>query len=90
MSDLTPAARPRCRTRCRGRTVGMGTIVTRGELLRLVNEQSAQVVEVLPRREYDEEHLPDAISLPLKELNNTTAARLDRSRPVITYCHDSL
>jgi rhodanese-related sulfurtransferase len=73
-----------------GRTVGVATVVTRDELLRLVDQQLAQVVEVLPRREYDEEHLPGAISLPLKELNATTASRLDPSRPVITYCHDSL
>jgi rhodanese-related sulfurtransferase len=48
----------------------------------------AQLVEVLPNEEYEEEHLPGAINLPLKELNATTAARLDRSRPVIVYCYD--
>jgi rhodanese-related sulfurtransferase len=47
-----------------------------------------QVVEVLPNEEYEDEHLPGAINLPLKELNATTAARLDRSRPVIVYCYD--
>jgi hypothetical protein len=31
-----------------------------------------------------------ALNIPLKELNATTAARLDRRRPVITYCHDYL
>jgi rhodanese-related sulfurtransferase len=47
-----------------------------------------QVVEVLPNEEFQDEHLPGAINLPLKELNATTAARLDRSRPVIVYCYD--
>ena len=49
----------------------------------------AQLVEVLPQEEYDDEHLPGAINLPLKTLNAETAAQLDRSRPVIVYCYDS-
>lgn len=50
----------------------------------------SQLVEVLPAVEYDEEHLPDAINLPLKTLNGHTAATLDRGRPVVVYCWDSL
>ncbi|HST24456.1 MAG TPA: rhodanese-like domain-containing protein [Gaiellaceae bacterium] len=48
----------------------------------------AQLVEVLPNEEYEDEHLPGAVNLPLQELNAATAARLDRSRPVIVYCYD--
>jgi rhodanese-related sulfurtransferase len=48
-------------------------------------------VEVLPVAEYTDEHLPGAVSLPLKELDASTgAARLDRSRPVVVYCWDGL
>lgn len=50
----------------------------------------AQLVEVLPADEYDEEHLPDAISLPVKELDQHSAAVLDASRPVVVYCWDAL
>ena len=50
----------------------------------------AQLVEVLPRNEYDEEHLPGAISLPLKEIDTSTVGALDRGRPVVVYCWDSL
>lgn len=50
----------------------------------------AQLVEALPREEYDEGHLPGAISLPLKELTAERAAALDRDRPVVMYCWDSL
>ena len=49
-----------------------------------------QLVEVLPAAEYADEHLPGAISLPLKQLDATTAAQLDPARPVIVYCWDSL
>ena len=48
----------------------------------------AQLVEVLPNEEYEDEHLPGAVNIPLKELNAETAAQLDRARPVIVYCYD--
>ena len=64
--------------------------VDRHEVQRLVAE-GAQLVDVLPADEHEEEHLPGAISLPLKQLTaETAAARLDRGRPVIVYCWDSL
>jgi rhodanese-related sulfurtransferase len=53
-------------------------------------ERGAQLVEVLPREEYDELHLPGAISIPLKELDAERAERLDRARPVVVYCWDAL
>jgi rhodanese-related sulfurtransferase len=59
------------------------------ELQTLITE-GAQLVEVLPASEYEEEHLPGAISIPLKELDEGTASRLDRGRPVVVYCYDYL
>lgn len=50
----------------------------------------AQIVEVLPREEYAEEHVAGAINIPLKELDADAAARLDRERPVVVYCYDML
>jgi len=51
-------------------------------------QAGAQLVEVLPEEEFEDEHLPGAVNLSLKELNASTAARLDRGRPVIVYCYD--
>lgn len=68
----------------------MPTIIERDEVRRLVAEEGAQLVEVLPNREYEDEHLQGAVNLPLRQLNRQTAAGLDRDRPVITYCHDYL
>jgi len=48
----------------------------------------AQLVDVLPADEYTAEHLPGAVSIPLKTLDAATAAGLDRDRPVIVYCWD--
>jgi rhodanese-related sulfurtransferase len=57
------------------------------EVRRLL-DQGAQLVDVLEPEAYAHSHLPGAISIPLKELNETTSAKLDRSRPVIVYCSD--
>lgn len=65
----------------------MPTAIDRDEVRRL-QAGGAQLVEVLPSREYEEEHLPGAISLPLGELDRDSAARLRRDDPVIVYCFD--
>ena len=56
--------------------------------VRALLEEGAQLVDVLPREEYEDEHLPRAINIPLKELDRETIARLNRDAPVIVYCHD--
>ena len=50
--------------------------------------QGAQLVEVLPAKEYAEDHLPGAVSHPLRQLDKE-AGQIDRQRPVIVYCWDS-
>jgi rhodanese-related sulfurtransferase len=62
--------------------------IDRHELQRLLAEQEAQLVEVLPADEYADEHLPGAINIALKELDHATTGGLDRARPVIVYCYD--
>lgn len=61
--------------------------VNRDEVRSLL-EQGAQLVEVLPKAEYEQEHLAGAINIPLKQLNRRTAARLARDRPIVVYCYD--
>lgn len=60
------------------------------EVQRLVRSEDALLVEVLPEPEYREEHLPGAINIPLKTLTAEAVSALDRSSPVIVYCHDDL
>jgi rhodanese-related sulfurtransferase len=57
------------------------------DVRRLVAE-GAQLVEVLPEREYEEEHLPGALNIPLRQLTRDAVSALDPSRPVIVYCWD--
>jgi Rhodanese-like domain len=67
----------------------MPTPIDRHELQRLIGEQQAQLVEVLPAAEYEDEHLPRAINIPLKELDRETTRLLERDRPVVVYCYDT-
>jgi rhodanese-related sulfurtransferase len=60
------------------------------EGLRKLLDEGAQLIEVLPREEYEEEHLPGAINIPLKQLIRDSAAQLDKGRPVIVCCWDYL
>jgi len=66
----------------------MSAPIDRDELQRLIAEQRAQLVEVLPFAEYADEHLPGALNIPLKELDRETTRALDRARPVVAYCYD--
>ena len=67
----------------------MPTAIDRTEVQRLLLEEQAQLVEVLPPEEYEDEHLPGAINIPLKTLDRDATASLDRARPVIVYCYDN-
>jgi hypothetical protein len=62
--------------------------IDRKELQKLV-QRGAQLVEVLPPDEFEEDHLPGAVSLPLRRLETEAVTVLDRSRPVIVYCWDT-
>ena len=65
----------------------MPTPIDRDGVQRLLAE-GAQLVEVLPQDEYEDEHLPGAINIPLKMLDAERTQRLDCERPVIVYCYD--
>ncbi len=65
----------------------MPTPIGRDEVRQLL-DNGAQLVEVLPEDDYQDEHLPGAINIPLKTLAAETAGRLERERVVIVYCYD--
>jgi phage shock protein E len=65
----------------------VATLIDRDAVQELI-KQGAQLVEVLPAREYAEDHLPGAVSHPLRQLDKE-ADEIDRRRPVIVYCWDA-
>lgn len=62
--------------------------VDREQLLRLLDEEHAQLVDVLPADEYARSHLPGAVNLPLEHLIDAFE-QLDPTRPVVVYCSDA-
>jgi rhodanese-related sulfurtransferase len=62
--------------------------IDRDEVLRLVRDERAQLVEVLPKSAFEAVHLPGAVSIPLGDIDDEGARDLDRSRPIVVYCYD--
>ena len=60
------------------------------EEVRRLQAQGARIVEVLPEAEYQLEHLPGAINLPLKQLDRAAVAQMRPDEPIVVYCNDSL
>ncbi len=50
----------------------------------------AQVVDALPTHEYATAHIRGAIHIPVGRILRDAPALLDRTRPVVVYCRDSL
>ena len=86
---MAPSAfKPAVRASAKKRKNSIRALATAIDIHGLRALLDAQLVEVLPAEEYEEEHLPGAINLPLKQLDAQTAAVLDHERPVIVYCWD--
>jgi phage shock protein E len=66
----------------------MPTEIRRDEVCQMVIDGAA-LVEVLPAEEYEAEHLPGAINIPLPQLDRQTTAVFQQDQPVIVYCYDS-
>ena len=63
----------------------MPTSIAREEVQRLVRDEGALVIEVLPTVEYQDEHIDGAINIPLKRLDRESTSGLDKARPLIVY-----
>lgn len=62
--------------------------IDRHEVQRLL-EAGAQLVDVLPAEEFEEERIAGSIGIPLRRIDAEARERLDPGKPVITYCWDS-
>jgi rhodanese-related sulfurtransferase len=76
----------RCATERLG--VSMPSQIGSDDVQRLV-AGGAQLVDVMPKKEYAESHLSGAVNIPLTRLDRETAGQLDHDRPVIVYCFDT-
>jgi rhodanese-related sulfurtransferase len=67
----------------------MPTNINREQVQKLI-EAGAQLIEVLPTKVYEDEHLPGARNIPLPQLDEQALTELQAERPVIVYYHDAL
>lgn len=58
------------------------------EQVQKMKEQGAQIVEVLARKEFTDEHISGAINIPLLHMNASSVSVLDKKKPVVVYCWD--
>ena len=58
--------------------------------IRTLVRRGAQLVEVLPKEDYERVHLPGAVSIPLSRINRRTADQIEWDQPVIVYSMDHL
>jgi rhodanese-related sulfurtransferase len=65
----------------------MATRVDVDEAIRLV-AGGAPVIDVLPQKIYDQEHLPGAMNVPLETFRPDDVAAYDRDQPIVVYCFD--
>ncbi len=65
----------------------MPKVIEREDVQRLV-QAGARLVEVLGPPEYEREHLPGGINIPLGKIDAEAPERLRKDEPVIVYCND--
>jgi rhodanese-related sulfurtransferase len=53
-----------------------------------LQKRGALLLEVLSRKQFDEQHIPGAISLPLSKFTPSEVAKLDKNRATVVYCWD--
>jgi len=59
--------------------------VDREELLKRLNEEDTLIVDVRPEEEYQQGHLPGAVSIPLEELERRLS-ELPEDKDIVAYC----
>jgi rhodanese-related sulfurtransferase len=62
--------------------------VDRDEVLRLLDDEDAQLVDVRSAEQYGRAHLPGAMNLPLVHIADGID-QIDPTRPVVVYCSDA-
>jgi rhodanese-related sulfurtransferase len=61
--------------------------IDQAEVLQL-RASGAQLIEVLSKRQYEQQHIPGAINIPLARMTEDGVSSIPKDRPVIVYCWD--
>lgn len=60
------------------------------EGVRVLTRRGGQLVDVLPRDEYEQIHLAGAVNIPLAMISRRTADQLKWDKPVVVYSRDAV
>lgn len=60
--------------------------LTAPEVKMMVEEQGALLVHVLSRLEFDMQHIPGSINIPITAVSTSDLLPTDKNHPVIFYC----
>jgi rhodanese-related sulfurtransferase len=60
--------------------------LTAPEVKEMVARDNALLIHVLSRIEFDMQHIPGSINIPITELATSNALPADTDRPLIFYC----
>jgi rhodanese-related sulfurtransferase len=64
--------------------------VQHSDLAAMLATGQVQIVDALPSHEYQSTHIRGAIHIPVGRVLRDATKVLDRTRPVVVYCRDSL
>lgn len=66
----------------------MATVIDREAVQRLMDEESAVLIEVLPEEEFQRLHIQGAVNIPLERIGSECRARYQAEQRLIVYCSD--
>ncbi|MCM8797564.1 MAG: rhodanese-like domain-containing protein [Candidatus Omnitrophica bacterium] len=65
----------------------MAKIITREEFIKLMGtKEQVKLVDVRSRENYQKEHIQNAISLPVDEIEGKVQELLDKKEKIVVYC----
>ena len=66
----------------------MATVIDREAVQRLMDGESAVLIEVLPEEEFQRLHIQGAVNIPLERIGSECRARYQAEQRLIVYCSD--
>ena len=67
----------------------MATVIDREAVRRLMDEEAAVLIEVLPEEEFERLHIRGAVNVPLERIGSVCRARYQAEQRLIVYCSDA-
>ena len=67
----------------------MDTISRQDLKEKIANDENFVLVEALPKEDYDSEHLPHAVNLPVDDLKNAGTVLPDKDAEIVVYCRST-